>query len=79
MFSKWRIKGIDGYLFGEDKNLYRIPFKSGRNSFGIRLIKKQYPSRYRINNEWWSERQLKDKIYLDPEPVRLFESNDIPF
>lgn len=79
MFSKWRIQGIEEYVFGEDCKLYRLPFKAGRNHFGVREIKKQYPNRYRINGSWWSERQLRDKIYVDENPVELFKSNETPF
>ena len=79
MFSKWRIKGLEDYVFGEDKNLYRLSFKSGRNHYGVRKIKKQYPNRYKINKSWWSEKQLRNKIYDDPEPIELFKDKDMPF
>jgi len=79
MVSKWRIEGIEGYVFGEDCKLYRLPFRSGRNNFGVREIKKQYPNRYRINGEWWSEKQLKDKLYIDESPIELFKTKNLPF
>jgi|GEM_PF-2906505 len=80
MKSKWKIRGIEGYVFGEDKKLYRLPFRSGRNHYDIREIKKQHGNRYRINNEWWSERQLKNKVYKDPEPIVLVEEEaEFPF
>jgi hypothetical protein len=25
-------------------------------------------NRYKINGKWWSENQLRDKIYLNPDP-----------
>ena len=79
MLSKWKIKGIDLYVFGEDGNLYKLPFTKNNRSYGVRLIKKQYPNRWRINDTWYSQRQLKDKLYIDKNPVLLFESNDTPF
>ena len=79
IFSKWLIKGIDGYCFGSDKELYKLPFKSGRNYFGLRKIKKQHPNRYKIKDKWWSERQLKAKIYLNPSPEKIIDCNDMPF
>jgi hypothetical protein len=79
VFSKWLIKDINGYCFGSDKELYRIPFKSGRNHFGLRKIKKQHPNRWRINNQWYSERQLKSKLYLNPNPEILVPDCDMPF
>lgn len=79
MFSKWRIKGFDNYVFGDDNKLYRLPYTKDKRSYSIREIKKQYPSRYRINNEWYSERQFKPLIYLDPEPIELFKIKDFPF
>ena len=76
MFTKWKIKGIDNYVFGEDGNLYKLPFEKNGKSYGLRLIKKQYPNRYRINNEWYSQRQLKHKLYLDEFPIKLFDSSN---
>jgi hypothetical protein len=79
IYSKWLIKGIPNYCFGSDKEVYKLPFKSGRNYFGLRKLKKQHPNRWRINDEWWSERQLKDKIYLNPNPEILVHCEDQPF
>jgi hypothetical protein len=79
MFSKWKIKGIDGYLFGEDKNLYRLPYTFKNRSYGLREVKKQYPSRYRINNNWVSENVLKSLIYLDEKPIELIKVKETPF
>ena len=79
MFSKWKIKGIEGYVFGEDKKLYKLPFTKGLRAYGLREIKKQYPSRYKIHEEWLSELQMKNRLYLDPEPIELIKSNQLPF
>lgn len=79
IFSKWLIHGIEGFCFGSDKNLYRLPFKSGRNHFGLRCLKKQPKDRWKINGVWWSERQLQSKIYLNPNPELLIENKDYPF
>ena len=79
IFSKWLIKGIDGFCFGSDKELYRLPFKSGRNHFGLRKLKKQPKDRWKIGGVWWSERQLKAKIYLNPSPELLIENKEHPF
>lgn len=78
--SKWLIYGVEGFCFGSDKELYRLPFKSGRNHFGLRQLKKQPGNRWKINGIWYSERQLKSKIYLNPNPEILIECNsDCPF
>ena len=80
MVSKWRIKGVDNYVFGEDKKLYRLPYSKQLKSYGLREIKKQYPNRYRINNSWLSERQILNRLYLDPKPIELIEEiNNLPF
>ena len=79
IFSKWLIQGIEGYCFGSDKELYRLPFKSGRNYFGLRKLKKQPMNRWKIDGKWWSERQLKTKIYLNPDPELLIANKDYPF
>lgn len=79
IFSKWIINGIDGYVFGSDKELYRLPFKSGRNHFGLRKLKMQYPNRWKINGEWCSKRQLWSRIALNPKPEILITKSETPF
>jgi len=66
--SRWIIEGISGYVFGSDKELYRLPFSSFPNNYGLRKLKKQPGNRWRINNNWWSERQLRRKLKKNPSP-----------
>ena len=79
MYSKWKIKGIDTHVFGEDGNLYRLPYTKNNRSYGLRLIKMQYPNRWVINGETLSQRQIKHRLYKDLSPVKLFENEDSPF
>lgn len=79
VFSKWIIEVLPGFVFGSDKELYRLPFKSGSNYFGLRRLKKQDKNRWKINGKWWSERQLKAKIRLNPNPEILIETKEMPF
>jgi len=79
IFSKWLIHGFPDYCIGSDKELYRLPFKSGRNYFGLRRLKMQNPNRYKISGKWWSKSQLKNRVYLNPNPEILIETNDMPF
>jgi len=79
MKSKWRIKGIDNYVFGEDKKLYRLPYNKDKRGYSIREIKLQNKNRYRINNQWYSHKQLLPKLYLDESPIVLFYTNEMPF
>jgi hypothetical protein len=79
MFSKWKIQGIEGYVFGEDKKLYKLPFESNGKYYDLREVKKQHPNRYWINGEWYSERQLKPKLILDDNPIELFKIKEFPF
>jgi hypothetical protein len=79
MLSKWKIKNIHNYVFGEDKKLYKLSFESNNKHYEVREIKKQYPNRYRINGQWWSERQLKPKLILDTNPIELFKDGELPF
>lgn len=79
IFSKWVINGIDGYVFGSDKELYRLPFRAGRNHFGLRRLKMQYPNRWKINGEWYSKRQLWSRITLNPKPKILIIESETPF
>ena len=79
IISKWLIKGFPDYCFGNDKELYRFPHKSGRNYYGLLKVKKQPHNRWLIKGRFWSERQLQDKIYLNPEPKVLISKKDYPF
>lgn len=79
IISKWLIRGFSEYCFGDDGELYRFPFKSGRNYYGLNKIKKQVHNRWLIHGKFWSEKQLKSKIYLNPNPEILIACNDMPF
>lgn len=85
MFLKYKvnIKLLNDYRFGEDGNLYKLPFtdKSG-NHREVRLIKPQ-GNKWKIGNEWISRNQLqaiKDKglVSIDTDPYEIKES-DCPF
>ena len=81
MFSKWRIRGIDNYIFGEDKKLYKMSYvdKAG-NIQATKEVKKQYPNRYKVNGRWLSERQMKNRLEIDQNPIELFRDlPDYPF
>jgi hypothetical protein len=79
IISKWLIKGFPDYCFGSDKELYRFPYKSGKNHYGLLQVKKQPHNRWLIHGKFWSERQLLDKIYLNPNPDALIKSEEMPF
>ena len=80
MVSKWIIDFTSGYVFGEDKKLYKLPYLTGRQARNYREIKKQYPNRYLINKVWWSEKQLKKHLILDQVPYLIIpEIKDCPF
>jgi len=74
------IKGLELYRFAEDKNLYKLPFKSNGKQYSFRLIKQQYPSRWILNGKPYSEKQLRGKLLKDPDPIVLFiDIEDCPF
>lgn len=78
--SKWIIEGVPDFVVGSDREIYRLPFQSGRNHFGLRHIKKQKGNRWKLDSIWWSERQLRPKLKLNPEPEILIEfESDCPF
>lgn len=79
MFSKWKIKGLDNYVFGNDNKLYRLPYTHNGKSYGIREIKLQYPSRYKIGNSWLSQRQMRHRLILDDNPIELIKTKELPF
>lgn len=79
IFSKWILSGLDGYVIGSDNEIYRLPFKSGRNYFGLRRLKMQHPNRWYINGKYYSKRQLMHKLDLNPNPEILIHCKDVPF
>lgn len=79
MFSKWKISGIEGFVIGEDNNLYKLPFESNGKFYDLKQVKKQHPNRYWINGQWYSQRQLRPKLYIDPNPIELFKTKEMPF
>ena len=82
MYSKWiiDIKGLENFRFGEDKKLYRLPYTKGKRSYCVREIKIQYPSRWILNGIPYSKKQLKNKIIIDYNPIKLLITDtDLPF
>ena len=79
IISKWLIKGFPEYFFGADKNLYRFPHKSGRNHYGLLKVKKQPHKRWLMHGKFWSENQLSDKTYLNPNPQVIVKGEQMPF
>jgi hypothetical protein len=75
VFSKWIILGFPDYVFGSDRELYRLPFCSYPNNYELRRIKKQPGNRWRIGDQWWSEIQLKKtkRIKVNSNPQVLIE------
>jgi len=75
MKSKWKIKGIDNYVFDEYNNLYKLGFKDASGKYQkTKKVLKQYPNRYRIKNDWYSEAVLLKKRFLDPKPIDLINN-----
>ena len=82
MKSKWIINNekLKGYIIGEDRGIYRLPFEENGKHFALRKMKKQYGERYRLAGEWWSQNQLKPFLELDKNPIVLFENEkEVPF
>lgn len=74
MKSKWKftIESLKDYVVGEDKKIYRKPYSENKRYYTWREVKIQNPKRYRMNDEWWSVRQLRKKLVLDPNPIVIF-------
>lgn len=81
MKSKWvfTIEKLNSYCIGEDENIYRKPLLKGKRAFSARQISKQKPNRYRLNNEWWSEKQLRKLVKLDLSPFEIKKESDTYF
>ena len=73
MFTKWLIEGLENYVVTDSGDIYRKPIIKNNKSYSWRLIKKQYPNRWRLNNEWYSKTQLRPKLYLNPNPEQIHE------
>jgi hypothetical protein len=82
VFSKWIIEGLPGFVFGSDKELYRLPFQSWPNHYGLRKLKKQKGNRWKFDGNWLSQRQLKNsgRIKINHTPKILIPNeSDCPF
>jgi hypothetical protein len=87
MNSKWKIDlvGFESYRFGEDRELYKLPFttKDGK-SRGLKKLKKDpIKKRWEISRngrvEKWSENQLRQHLIIDESPVELTKIDKLPF
>jgi hypothetical protein len=76
VFSKWIIDGLPGFVLGSDPELYRLPFATWPNHYGLRRIKKQSGNRWKLDGVWYSQRQLKKtkRIKVNPIPGVLIEA-----
>lgn len=82
MKSKYKIniEGLEGFRFGEDKKLYKLPYQNKQRSYALKEIKLQYPSRYVLDGGTWSQNQLRCHLELDKNPIELFpDIQDTPF
>lgn len=82
MFSKWIIDlpGYELYKFGEDKELYRIPYTKGKRSFGLRkLLLNPDRGTWTLNGKHWTKDQLRPHIVDDPDPILLTKAKEMPF
>jgi hypothetical protein len=87
MNSKWKIdlEGLENFRFGEDKELYRLPFKTidGKCRGLKKIAKCKIKNRWQITRngivEKWSESQLRQHIILDENPIELTKTETLPF
>ena len=74
------IGGLEQFRFGEDKNLWRLPYNKNKRHYRFRLIKLQKAKRWILNGEPWSMRQLEGKLLRDPNPIEIYpDDSDCPF
>ena len=74
------IKGLEEFVFGEDKNLWKRPYTRNKRSYGWRKMKMQHPNRWILNSNPWSKSQLEGKLLRDPNPVEIYSGNiNCPF
>lgn len=70
------IKGLEEFVFGEDKNLWKRPYTKDKRNYGWRKMKLQDSNRWILNGVPWSKRQLTGKLIRDPEPVEIYPDNE---
>ena len=73
------IEGLEGFRFGEDKNLWRLPYTKNKRSYTFRMIKLQKSNRWILNGVAWSKRQLEGKITKDLNPIEIHKDTSCPF
>lgn len=74
------IKGLEGFVFGDDKHLWKRPYTKDKRSYGWRKMKLQVSNRWILNGIPWSMRQLKGKLIRDPDPIEIYSDDiDVPF
>ena len=80
MFTKWRIEILKGYYFDEDGNLWKSPFESvSKKSIDWRMIKMQYPNRWKIGNQYYSKNKLRKHLILMEKPIEIYRAKELPF
>jgi hypothetical protein len=73
MYSKWKIKGVDNYRFGEDGELYRMPYETKDRNYGAKKVSKQVNDRYYINGKLTPLSYLIK--YKDDDPINIPEDD----
>ena len=81
MFTKWRIdiKELSDYRFDEDGNLWKKPFTRKKRSYSWRMIKIQYPNRWKIGKVYYSQMQLRPHLIEDENPIEIYKTKEMPF
>lgn len=80
MYTKWKIEILKGYYFDENGNLWKAPFiSSNKKAIDWRMIKMQYPSRWKIGKDYYSKNQLRKHLVLMDEPIEIYKSKELPF
>lgn len=82
MLSKWiiPIKGYENFVIGPNKQIYRLPYNGPKRSYGLRKLKRNPDTRkWTINGRTWTGDQINEVVVLDPDPIPLFNTDDLPF
>jgi hypothetical protein len=71
---------LEEFVFGEDKLLWKRPYKRGKRNYGWRQIKLQSSNRWILNGVPWSKTQLTGRLIKDPCPVEIYpDDSECPF
>jgi hypothetical protein len=68
MIEGKKIEGYEGYIYGKDGNIYRLPFVSKGRRYPLRKIKFQTEkNRWRLSSGWVSKKMIEGILLMSKD------------